>query len=152
MVPSLLDRLVDWTPGQEDHPAIPCYEQETTLMASLRRDLTGLLNVRRAAGMDFGALQIARESVINYGLADFTSYGLQQADRRLQVGALLAECLRRFEPRLENVEVVVMDGISTDLTTHFRVTGQLGGSSKRENICFSAFISAGSTHCQIAKE
>jgi type VI secretion system protein ImpF len=99
--PALLDRLTDMEP----HLACESRERRVISMRQLRdsvlRDLTNLLNASslcaRAAGEDGYAL--VEDSVLNYGMRDFTGRMLSGIDMAY-VADEIAQTIRRFEPRI----------------------------------------------------
>lgn len=98
--PALLDRLTDLEP----HLAWESRERRVISMRQLResvlRDLTNLLNASslcRAAGERGDTL--VQDSVLNYGLRDFTGRALSGVDMA-EVADEIARTIRRFEPRI----------------------------------------------------
>jgi type VI secretion system protein ImpF len=150
MTPTVLDLLIDLMPGVDDSP-FPFYEQDKFLWDSFRRDLAALLNTRRASDDNMAGFSRSAESLLNYGLPDLSSKWHGPA-RVKQLQQALADCLHRFEPRLENPEVSIVEQLSPDLAAHFRVTAQLRGRSGKERVRFDAMVPAGSTQFKILKE
>jgi type VI secretion system protein ImpF len=104
---SLLDRLIDLQPeAQKEVPSIS-WEQMREFKAALCRDLTALLNTRRAEE-DFAPVYVeATNSLLTFGITDFTAYNLKSDTDQEQVRRSIERAIRQFEPRLTQVEVSV---------------------------------------------
>jgi type VI secretion system protein ImpF len=98
---SLLDRLAE--PEGRSSP----WEDLRQFKASLCRDLAGVLNTRRTEH-DFPAeYEQCKNSLLNYGVVDFTSYNLTNAIEQEQLRRSMERAIRQFEPRLSRVTVHV---------------------------------------------
>ncbi|WP_158223025.1 type VI secretion system baseplate subunit TssE [Halovibrio salipaludis] len=97
---SLLDRLL------EDGAVRPSLAR---IRQSVRRDLEWLLNARRSwlPLQAFGSE--LDQSVLGYGLPDFTVMELSTEDGRQWLCEEVRRTIRRFEPRLARVDVVMRD-------------------------------------------
>jgi type VI secretion system protein ImpF len=104
---SLLDRLIDLAPdSKREVPSNP-WEEMREFKASLCRDLTALLNTRRAEE-DFPAdYEEATNSLLSFGVADFTSYNLKNSLEQERVRRSIERAIREFEPRLARVTVSI---------------------------------------------
>jgi type VI secretion system protein ImpF len=81
------------------------WEQSREYKLSLCRDLAALLNTRRAE-QDFDpAYTEATNSVLSFGIADFTSYNLKSGVEQDEVRRSIERAIRQFEPRLARVSV-----------------------------------------------
>jgi len=110
--PSLLDRLTDERPDQlRDHPQSAA-ESVARLRASVQRDVEALLNARRPWRSVPGAWPLLRTSPLHYGIADFTAGAFNDVGEREVLRADIEEAVRRFEPRLTQVEVQLADDVS----------------------------------------
>src|SRR4051794_112920 len=102
---SLLDRLIDQQPEvTHDSPMGP-WAQVREFKANLCRDLTALLNTRRADDDFPAAYSECTNSLLTFGITDFTSYNLKSAVEQEQVRLAIERAIRKFEPRLAQVEV-----------------------------------------------
>src|ERR1019366_6166831 len=107
MTMSLLDRLLDFQPESHQEVPVSSWEQLRKFKSSLRRDLSALLNTRRAE-QDFDpSYEEAANSLLSFGIADFTSYNLKSAVEQEQVRRSIERSIRQFEPRLARVSVTV---------------------------------------------
>lgn len=106
--PSLLDRLSDTNPGFGDTQ--PTFgESARAYRAGLLRDIEWLLNTRRIPEPVPERLSELTHSVYLYGLPDTTSLSADDVHVRRTLRVEIEECLRRFEPRLRDIEVTLLD-------------------------------------------
>lgn len=110
LVPSLLDRLLDDDPQASTEPVAREAQVIRDLQRSLRRDLEDLLNSRRPLdGLPEGLAELAG-SLANYGLPDLQSLEVREVHDVQRLCRIIEDCIRHFEPRLQNVVVApVMD-------------------------------------------
>ncbi len=133
LLPSVLDRLIDAEPTSqvEAPPYPPAVLRE--IRQSVRRDLENLLNTRRlysAPPKDDDPLTL---SSIGYGIPDFTGASV---DTRIML-ASIEDAIRRFEPRLKNIRVLLEDAAeSIDRTLRFRIEATLWIEPLREPVAF----------------
>jgi type VI secretion system protein ImpF len=81
------------------------WEQAREYKRSLCRDLSALLNTRRAE-QDFDPIYTeATNSLLSFGITDFTSYNLKSGVEQDQVRRSIERTIRQFEPRLARVSV-----------------------------------------------
>lgn len=93
MIPRpLLDRFL----RDENGRHLPATMDAEEGRAVIRRDVEALLNTRAPADAD---------SVVGYGLPDFTHCSPDSPDDMWRLAAAVRDALRRFEPRLENIRV-----------------------------------------------
>src|SRR5215813_7298713 len=127
LVPSVLDRLLDDKPeNQQQEPPATRYQRISQLKKSVARDLEALLNTRQETlqeiPLEFTEL---RSSLLVYGLPDFTSLNLMDAEHSRYIKQALEQAIERFEPRLTRVRVEVESPKSTDRGLHFHIEGLL---------------------------
>ena len=72
--------------------------------ASLCRDLAALLNMRRAEEDFDRSYQEATNSLLTFGVADFTSLNLKNGIDQERVRRSMERAIRQFEPRLTRVD------------------------------------------------
>jgi type VI secretion system protein ImpF len=123
MTPSILDRLIDpdsggtaWRRG---------YGAEE-MIEVVQRDLEQLLNTRQThAGLPDAFTEV-HKSIVTYGLPDFTSLKAVTPHQRESIGRLIATIITRFEPRLSDIRVKLVDTGDTKMPTiRFRVDARL---------------------------
>src|SRR5204863_4223628 len=88
---SLLDRLTDKQATSSSWAEVK---------AALCEDLAALLNTRRAESDFDASYEQATNSLLTFGVADFTQYNLKNADEQERVRHSIERAIRLFEPRL----------------------------------------------------
>jgi type VI secretion system protein ImpF len=104
---SLVDRLLDLQPESQVEAPLNSWEQLRVYKTSLCRDLSALLNTRRAERDFDPAYEEATNSLLSFGIVDFTSYNLKSGDEQEQVRRSIERAIRQFEPRLSRVSVSI---------------------------------------------
>jgi type VI secretion system protein ImpF len=121
--PSLLDRLTD--PESEGTIGRPGYSV-TQMVDSVRRDLENLLNshlTERAIPAEY--VQV-KNSIAAYGLPDLVSLHSGGPEASQKIAAALEEAITRFEPRLSNVRVTILEGSNArQLKLEFQIQATL---------------------------
>lgn len=121
--PSLLDRLIDLEPQHQKESLDARVLTRQQLRAAVLRDLSWLFNDTRAEPEVnstrkeelalWRANDLARRSVVNFGMPAFSGVTLSSMDR-LTIERSVAEVIRNFEPRIDpdtlQVEVKVDHG------------------------------------------
>ncbi len=93
-----------------------------TIRQSVRRDLEALLNTRRSWLVIPPELRELRQSVLGFGLPDFTVMDLGTEDARQWLCDEVRETIVRFEPRLTRVSVTSEEGDTPlDRTMRLRI-------------------------------
>lgn len=103
--PSLLDRLTDDAPRELADHAITRDASARRFRASVQRDVEALLNTRRTIVRPTEQQPEVAQSVHQYGLPDMTGYSLTVLSGRERLTDEILDTLRRFEPRLTNIQV-----------------------------------------------
>ena len=121
---SVLDRLLDRGRGHV----------VADVQASVRRDLAALLNARRPWEDLPDRFAALRDSILGYGLPDFAAGAFNAPAARETLRREIEQAIRRFEPRLSDVKVTLLDSRSTMTPIlRIRVAGVLripGGDSE----------------------
>ncbi|HEY7388197.1 MAG TPA: type VI secretion system baseplate subunit TssE [Bryobacteraceae bacterium] len=104
---SLFDRLIDLDPESREEAPQSTWEQMREFQSALARDLTALLNTRRAAEDFDRRYQEAANSLLTFGIIDFTSYNLKSGPEQEQLRRSIERAIRQFEPRLARVSVSI---------------------------------------------
>jgi type VI secretion system protein ImpF len=141
--PSVLDRLIDTTPGLGD-PPIALSESVRRVKASVLRDLEWLLNTRRIADPAPDRFVELRESLYHYGLPDTTSLSGDDPAVRRKLQLEIETCIRTYEPRLTDVEValVVQEG-EKKFQVRFVVEALLRMDPDPERVVFDTVLDVG---------
>lgn len=106
LMPSVLDRLIDPESGVAGRN--PSHAADRIVNA-VRRDLEDLLNTHQSQG-DLPAEYVElTNSVFTYGLPDPPMLTEVALERSQEVGRILETLIRRFETRLQDVRVRLVD-------------------------------------------
>ncbi|WP_218569874.1 type VI secretion system baseplate subunit TssE [Pseudomonas sp. Hp2] len=108
---------------------------------SIARDLEGLLNSRAAfneEGLD--AFPQCRQSLMTYGLCDFSAMSLANAYDRAAICRSLERAVTRHERRLRNVNVKLEAGTQPGGGLHFTIHALLDLEPAREPVSFDAML------------
>jgi type VI secretion system protein ImpF len=140
---SLFDRLTDYDPRNSRELPPPEWEQMRLYKESVARDLTNLLNVRRSPQDIPENFVQTRESLVAYGVEDFTTAPMdREAIRRA-----IERTVRLFEPRLSRIQVILVE--SGDLTFAFRISGLLRIDVGLEPVVYNADLPKDSRWFQV---
>lgn len=102
------------------------------LKRSVARDLTDLLNTRRAASEISGELVECRESILAFGIEDLSTAPMDREAIRRN----LERCIRIQEPRLSRIQITFED--SGDFAFSFRITAMLKLETRLEPVAYDA--------------
>ena len=111
---SVLDRLLD--DSSEDRG-----QSLRALHAAVRRDLEALLNARRPWASLPDRVAGLRDSILGFGLPDFAAGAFNAQAAREALCREIGQTIRRFEPRLADVTVKLLDpqnSLSPELRIH----------------------------------
>ena len=136
LVGSLMDRLVD---GPKAGQARFAGQQLPELKLSVSRDLEHLLNTRRRCLDLPPQCQDLAGTLIEYGIPDFTGLNMSVPGKREEIRQEIERVIRRFEPRLTNVAVIIQTNVEPwDRTLRLRITGKLQVKPLTENLVFDS--------------
>jgi type VI secretion system protein ImpF len=107
--PSLLDRLSDHEPGIAADPPVTREESERRYRRGVERDVEALLNTRRSMIPAPDWCPELRRSVYDYGLVDTTGIPVGTKAGRDRLLTALQDAIERFEPRLGQPRVRLID-------------------------------------------
>ena len=138
---SVLDRLLDDRPDQAQERLPAPAESVTRLRAAVHRDVEALLNARRPWQSVPAAWPALRRSPLGFGIPDFTAGSFNDARERESLRNEIAETIRRFEPRLTQVEVrLVQEPSPLHATLELRVDALLLMQPQAEVISFDTLV------------
>jgi type VI secretion system protein ImpF len=141
LVPSVLDRLLDDDPGVSREPAKNRHQVLRELKHSVRRDLENLLNTRMRCLAWPPHLKELKQSLVQYGLPDFSAAGLGDAQNRDQICQILETVIRQGEPRFQTVAVQILGNPEPlDRTLRFRIDALLIADPAPEPIVFDSIL------------
>jgi len=104
---SLLDRLCDLDPELQHDVHQTTDGRIREFRSALCRDLGALLNTRRASEDFDRSYEESANSLLTFGIIDFTSYNLKNGTDQEQLRRSMERAIRKFEPRLERVAVSI---------------------------------------------
>ncbi len=104
---TLLDRLTNATGLSGMETSRHSYELDRRWKESLRRDLSDLLNTRRAEANFDSVFEQSANSILTFGVVDFTSFNLNSNVDQERVRQSIERVIRHFEPRLSGVSVTL---------------------------------------------
>lgn len=146
----LLDRLIDDAPDTDRDPPEFGADTADALRRSVQRDLEALLNARRRWRSWPEQYSELAMSPVGYGIADFATGSFNDPRERDQLRARIEQTIRRFEPRLSNIRVTLLDAKdSMEATLHLRITAMLLIDPAPEPIAFNTQIDATTTEVTV---
>ncbi len=137
---SVLDRLIDLQPGLSKETPVSQWEELREFKASVCRDLSALLNTRRAERDFDAAYEEATNSLLTFGVVDFTSYNLLNGAEQEQVRRSIERAIRQFEPRLSRVSVSVVEPDPLRPVLQFQIEALLQVEPAAEPIVFDVSL------------
>jgi type VI secretion system protein ImpF len=140
---SVLDRLVDFEPEAKAEPPASRSKALRQVKQALKRDLEWLLNTRRVLEVP-GELPLLADSLLAYGLPDFSTMSVKNAGDQHDLTLALETTLRRFEPRLEDVVVSVANASVLERAFRFKIEARLRIDPVPEPISFDTTLQLGS--------
>jgi type VI secretion system protein ImpF len=112
------------------------WDEERNFRAALCRDLSALFNTRRAESDFDPAYEEATNSLLGFGIADFTSYNLTNAVEQERVRRSIERAIRQFEPRLTRVDVSIEQPDPLRPLLQFQINAFLRAGSDTEPVVF----------------
>jgi len=135
---SILDRLTDLEPDSQREARSSNWENMRELKVSLCRDLAFLLNTRRAEDDIDPSYEDACNSLLTFGVADFTSYNLKNGIEQERVRRSIERAIRLFEPRLTRVTVTTEPPDALRPVLRFQIAALLRIQPAAEPVVFDA--------------
>ncbi len=141
LVPSLLDRLLDYEPEVKREPVKMRHQVLRELKHSVRRDLENLLNTRWRSIAWPPKLHEIEPSLANYGIPDLTACNLGSVRDREQLCRIIESAIRNHEPRFKSVAVRLLDNAEPlDRTLRFRIDAMLHAEPAPEPVVFDSAL------------
>lgn len=126
LVSSVIERLLESATPDRESSLSSDGQDLRRLKQDVARDLENLLNTRRRCQLYPSALRELNESIVEYGIPDFTGLNMSVPTERERTRQEFERVIRRFEPRLKNVVVSVQTHEDRlDRTLRLRITGVL---------------------------
>ena len=141
LIPSVLDRLIDHRPDETREAPQSRNQVLRELKQSVRRDLENLLNTKTRCVPWPPHLEELKQSLVNYGIPDFTSASLGSSKDREEFCRVLQMVIRLHEPRLKGVKVSLLQNDEPlDRTLRFRINAMLQADPAPEPIVFDSAV------------
>jgi type VI secretion system protein ImpF len=140
LVPSVLDRLLDYEPGVSRETPRTHYQVLNELKQSVRRDLENLLNTRWRCVSWPPNLDEVENSLANYGIPDFTSCNMGALRYREELCRIIEIVIRNYEPRFKTVRVRLDAARPEDRVLRFRIEGLLHAEPAPEPVTFDSTL------------
>lgn len=149
VVPSVFDRLTDYDPRSSSDPPRSLSNSLAEYKQSVLRDLMWLLNTRSYPVEIDERLEEVSQSVVTYGLPDFTGISAKSNQEMGRITAELEKAIQVFEPRLLDVKVKLEPVRTTDRELRFRVEAFLNVEPDPEPLAFDTVLELGSGDFEI---
>jgi len=151
VVPSVLDRLLDESPGDAREVPPSRAESLRRFRSGVLRDLESLLNTRNPVfdvPAEFG--EVAR-SALAFGMPDLTAFSLTSPADQARLRTAVEQSIRSFEPRLSGVHVVVRAPSATgpDRALYLHVEAQLLVDPTPEPVTFDIVMPLATRGCVV---
>ncbi len=143
---SLFDRLTDEDPRTTVEAPKSEWEQLAAFKRGVARDLTYLLNTRINESHFPDNYELMRQSVVAYGVQDYTRSPVEQDDIRRSI----ERAIRQFEPRLSRVQVQLF-GVG-HLELHFRISAFLKADLGSDAVLFDAELPKQTRRFQVSEQ
>ena len=139
--PSIIDRLFDDEPENQNEIDPGQHHKLTQLRRSVRRDLENLMNARFRVMEPNEEYQELDKSLLNYGLPDLATINITDLDKRKEFTSRMEKILKEFEPRFKKVNVSYMDNKDNlDRTLRFRIDATLYADPSPEVVVFDSIL------------
>jgi type VI secretion system protein ImpF len=144
---SILDRLIDEEPDKKIDSPISQQQQLLNLRASICRDLEMLLNAKPSQLSWPKVWLELNTSLFAYGIPDIVSLSLDNAEAKKQFCRELSDIIKRFETRLKNTTVHLIENYDEgDRVIHLRIQGLLLIEPTPETIIFDSILEPNSNN------
>lgn len=141
LLPSVLDRLLDYEPDVRHEPPRSSHQVLRELKQSVCRDLENLLNTRIRCLPPPPELKELKQSLVNYGIPDLTGASLATPKEREEFRKTIQNLISQNERRLKELNVRLVDqSESIDRTIRFRIVAVLQVEPAPEPIQFDSIL------------
>ena len=143
---SVWDKLIEpaLTPAGQLQPMRLTLEQYQRVIA---RDLESLLNTRIATPAEaLASYPACRDSIVNFGLADFAQLCLSTAEDRKAICDGLTAAIIRHEPRLRHVRAQLVSEAGAINRLSFAISALLCAPSDEGRVRFGVRLEPSSLH------
>ena len=140
ILPSVLDRLLDYEPGVSRESAQVRFTTIKQVKDRVTRDLERLLNTKGTIQAPPRSYSELRSSLFTYGLTDFTSHSPRSQSIRETIRQEIERAISCFEPRLRNVAVRLETLDQAERNLRFKITGLLVIDPLVEPVTFDTYF------------
>ncbi|MCG6202375.1 type VI secretion system baseplate subunit TssE [Psychromonas antarctica] len=138
---SLLDKLIDDAPNEKASEEHYRGINLAQLRRNVARDIENLLNAKVQWSTWPECYTELNDSLVNYGLSDFSSVAIGSLEGRKTLCEKVAESIRRFEPRFIEVDVETVDNEQClDRILKLRINALLYADPDPEYISFDSEV------------
>ena len=152
ITPSILDRLIDLEPVNQNEAASARYQSLRELKSSVRRDLEALLNTRIPIYRIDESLEEIKQSVALYGLPDFTSMGATNAEEQGFMTSTIQKAIETFEPRFIGVKVSLEPVDNQAKQVRFRIEANLDIEPSPEPVVFDTVLQSANSGFKVEEK
>ena len=139
LMPSILDRLIDHNPENKVEAVASRNQVIREMRESVRRDLEVLLNSRIRCVESPVEWKASENSVINYGIPDYSGVNLSNEDDCEAFVKLIQKIIIHYETRFKSVSVKVLRNDQPyDRTFRFRIDALLKVEPAVKSIVFDS--------------
>lgn len=143
VVLSVLDRLLDDEPDRSDEAPLDDSLLLRYTQQAIRRDLQDLLNTRIRCVSWNPEWKELPDSLLNYGLPDFTVAALDAASHPDKVLESIRQTIERWEPRLTGVRIRQTSGDSYfNRVIKFRIEATMMINEKKHVLMYESVLEA----------
>lgn len=141
LIPSILDRLIDYEPEKAEESEKSRSQVIKELRESVRRDLENLLNTRLPCMNMSKENDALTGTSAYYGIPDFSGANLQSGESRGRFRATIENAIRRNETRFKSVNVELLEDMDDlERSLHFRIDALLNVEPAIKPIVFDSSL------------
>lgn len=144
IIPSVLDRLLDYEPHESVDPPKSRTKSLSELKQSVRRDLERLLNSKFIRDEIPEDLEEVNQSMAIYGLPDFSTLSSKNNMDKATIVNHVSKALKLFEPRFVNLKVMIEETDIYSQGLRFRIQASLKVEPTPEPVVFDTVLQVGS--------
>jgi type VI secretion system protein ImpF len=148
---SMFERLTDERPTLKRESAYERWVGIAEFRSSVLAHLEALLNTRRSDEHLDPRYKEANDSVLAYGVADFTSMSALDPYEREKIRRSVERAIRCFEPRLTRVEVKLADWDIGNSAIRLEIEGLLRTGPDPEPILLEAVLAKDSRQFRVSE-
>jgi type VI secretion system protein ImpF len=139
ITPSIIDRLIDNEPELSSEALASRSRSLQQFKEAVKRDLEWLLNTRQTRYIP-KALKELNHSIAVYGLKDFSGFNVKSPDDQQRLEKEIEAVIKVFEPRLEDVVVILEPILENERALHFRIDARLRIEPAPEPVSFDTVL------------